>query len=178
MEKTFGNNPTRRAYTLPALVFEKMQLADLQQVMAIENEAFTSPWSASYFRIGLRKPKPNEHFYVARKPDEHIVGYVVFRIICDEGHLYNLAVAAAYRRRGIAKYLLTATLEMIAARGGRQVFLEVDVANVAAHALYRQFGFRICRIRKNYYGFRQDAYVLRLADAQLTCALGENGRVP
>lgn len=148
----------------PGLVFEKMQLADLEQVMEIENEAFPSPWSASYFRMGLRKPKPNEHFYVARLA-QHIVGYVVFRIVSDEGHLYNLAVAAAHRRRGIAKYLLTTTLEFIADNGGRQVFLEVDVANVAAHALYRQFGFRICRIRKNYYGFGQDAYVLRLSEA-------------
>lgn len=170
MEKTFGNNPTRSASTLPDLVFEKMQLADLEQVMAIEKEAFTTPWNASFFRIALRKPKPNEHLYVARL-SEQIVGYVVFRIICDEGHLDNLAVAAAYQRRGVAKYILTATLEMIAESGGRQVFLEVDVANVAAHALYRQFGFRICRIRKNYYGFRQDAYVLRLADIQLVCAL-------
>ncbi len=143
----------------PAVVFEKMQPADLQQVMEIENEAFTSPWHASYFRMGLRNPKPNEHFYVARL-DECIVGYVVFRIVCDEGHLFNLAVAAAYRRRGLAKYLLATTLEIIAANGGTQVFLEVDVANVAAHSLYRQFGFRICRLRKNYYGPGQDAYVL------------------
>ena len=57
------------------------------------------------------------------------------------------------------------TLEFIADNGGRQVFLEVAVANVAAHALYRQFGFRICRLRKNYYGFGQDAYVLRLSEA-------------
>ena len=149
----------------PTLAFEKMQLSDLQQVMAIENEAFTTPWNASSFRMGLRNPKPNEHFYIARL-NEQIVGYVVFRIVCDEGHLFNLAVAAAYRRRGLAKYLLAATLEIIAANGGRDVFLEVNVANVAAQNLYRQFGFRICRLRKNYYGFRQDAYVLRLSAAE------------
>ena len=44
--------------------------------------------------------------------------------------------------------------------GTREVFLEVAVSNLPAQYLYRQFGFRICGIRKNYYGRYKDAYVL------------------
>ena len=73
----------------------------------------------------------------------------------------NIAVPAAYQGQGIGKYLLVSALERIAASGGREIFLEVAVSNLPAQYLYRQFGFRICGIRKNYYGRHKDAYVFR-----------------
>ena len=50
---------------------------------------------------------------------------------------------------------------MMQADAEREVFLEVAVSNLPAQYLYRQFGFRICGIRKNYYGRYKDAYVFR-----------------
>ncbi len=128
--------------------------------MVIENACFDAPWAESYFRLALQYPRPYEHFYLARRA-QHIVGYIVFSIIAGDGHILNLAVPPAHRRQGIAKYLIAAALERIAAADGLAVFLEVAVSNLPAQMLYRRFGFRICGIRKNYYGRSKDAYVFR-----------------
>ncbi|MCE2416400.1 ribosomal protein S18-alanine N-acetyltransferase [Candidatus Poribacteria bacterium] len=145
---------------LPNLTFEPMRLCDLQEIIKIENECFEDPWSETYYALSLKRPRSSEHFYAARH-ENSIVGYIVFSILHEEAHILNLAVPVAYRRQGIAKYLLTSALKMIQAHDGREVFLEVAVSNLPAQYLYRQFGFRICGTRKNYYGRSKDAYVFR-----------------
>lgn len=145
---------------IPNLIFEPMCPSDLQEVLKIENECFEEPWSEIYYTLALKRPRSYEYFYVAR--DEHtIVGYIVFSVLYEEAQILNIAVPAAHRRQGIGKYLLASALEMIQAHDGREVFLEVAVSNLPAQYLYRQFGFRICGIRKNYYGRYKDAYVFR-----------------
>ncbi len=145
---------------LQELTFEPMHLDDLQQVLEIENQCFENPWSNTYFTISLKRPRSYEHFYVARR-EKTVVGYIVFNMLHEEAHILNIAVPPACQRQGIGKYLLASALEMIQADNGREVFLEVSVSNLPAQYLYRQFGFRICGIRKNYYGRYKDAYVFR-----------------
>ena len=145
---------------LQELTFEPMHLNDLQQVLDIENQCFEDPWSNTYFTISLKRPRSYERFYVARR-ENTVVGYIVFNILHEEAHILNIAVPPACQRQGIGKYLLASALEMIQADNGREVFLEVAVSNLPAQYLYRQFGFRICGIRKNYYGRYKDAYVFR-----------------
>ncbi len=151
---------------LPNLIFEPMRLSDLQQVLDIENECFDDPWSATYFTLALKRPRSDDFFYVARREDA-ITGYIVFAILYEEAHILNIAVPTAYRGQGIGKYLLASALEMIAARDIREVFLEVAVSNLPAQYLYRQFGFRICGIRKDYYGRHKDAYIFRKGAAEI-----------
>ena len=137
-----------------------MRACDLQEVLSIENECFEDPWSETYYALALKRPRSYAYFYVARH-GQIIVGYIVFSVLCGEAQILNIAVPAAYRRQGVGKYLLASALEMIRAHGGCEVFLEVSVSNLPAQYLYRQFGFRICGIRKNYYGRDKDAYVFR-----------------
>ena len=145
---------------LPNLTFEPMRSCDLQEVLKIENECFENPWSETYYTLSLKRPRSYEYFYVARHKNT-LVGYIVFSILHEEAHILNLAVPIACRRQGIAKYLLASALKMIQVQDGRDIFLEVAVNNLPAQYLYRQFGFRICGIRKNYYGRYKDAYVFR-----------------
>ncbi len=151
---------------LQNLTFEPMCVSDLQQVLDIENACFEDPWSATYFTLSLKRPRSYDFFYVARCEDT-IMGYIVFAVLYEEAHILNIAVPTAYRGQGIGKYLLASALEMIAVHDGREVFLEVSVSNLPAQFLYRQFGFRICGIRKNYYGRHKDAYVFRKGAAEI-----------
>ena len=145
---------------LQHLIFEPMCLSDLQQVLEIENECFEDPWSEIYFTLSLKRPRSYEYFYVARC-ENTVMGYIVFAVLYEEAHILNIAVPTAYQRQGIGKYLLASALDKIQTLDGREVFLEVAVSNLPAQYLYRQFGFRICGIRKNYYGRHKDAYVFR-----------------
>ena len=138
---------------------ERMQREDLQQVMAIEKEAFPDPWHESFFKRQLRKRKEHSHLYVAKLHDK-VIGFIVFYIFSGEGHIHNIAVDTAYRRRGIGKYLLEFALEIIEKNGVDEVFLEVSVRNTAALELYKKYQFQVFGVRKRYYSNGDDAYVL------------------
>ena len=53
----------------------------------------------------------------------------------------NVATHPAARRRGIARALMQATLEMIERQGGREILLQVDDDNAGATGLYARLGF-------------------------------------
>ena len=89
-------------------------------------------------------------------------GMLLGRVMADEAEVLTLAVAPAVRRLGIATALLSAAQAAIAARGGRAVFLEVSVGNLAAQALYHRFGFVEVGRRQRYYANSSDALVLRM----------------
>lgn len=56
-------------------------------------------------------------------------------------HIYNLAVAPAYRGRGIARALVEAALEEVRCQGGGWVTLQMEEGNEAARHLYERLGF-------------------------------------
>jgi ribosomal-protein-alanine acetyltransferase len=92
-----------------------------------------------------------------------ILGYVVALDAADEGEILNLAVASAGRRAGLGRALVEQILDVLTARGVRQVYLEVRDSNAPARALYAAQGFKEAGRRKQYYRRPvEDAIVLRL----------------
>ncbi len=59
----------------------------------------------------------------------------------DRWHISNVAVAPAYRSRGIARRLMQTALTYIWEQGGRWVTLQVREDNQVAISLYRSLGF-------------------------------------
>jgi GNAT superfamily N-acetyltransferase len=53
----------------------------------------------------------------------------------------NVGVHPDYQRRGIARRLMLASLDLIRARGGQHAILQVDHHNYRAHDLYETLGF-------------------------------------
>ena len=145
---------------IPEIQIERMQREDLQQVMTIEKEAFPDPWHKSFFKRQLKKRKKHSYLYVAKLQNK-VIGYIVFYVFSGEGHIHNIAVDTAYRRRGIGKYLLESALEIMKKNGVDEVYLEVSVRNTAALELYRKYQFQVFGVRKRYYSNGDDAYVLR-----------------
>ncbi len=97
----------------------------------------------------------------ATDADGALRGYAAGTVVADEGEVLNLAVAPAFRRRGVARLLLTALLDALHARGAQSLFLEVRASNAAALALYRAFGFRELGRRIAYYRApREDAITM------------------
>ncbi|HLW26333.1 MAG TPA: GNAT family N-acetyltransferase [Kiloniellales bacterium] len=81
----------------------------------------------------------------------HLVGFVLARLLFDEAEILTLCVAPDHRRRGVAGELLAATLQGLAALGGKRLFLEVAEDNRPALRLYRNFGFSQIGLRPAYY---------------------------
>ena len=89
--------------------------------------------------------------YLARDESGHALGFCSFWRVLDELHINNLAVAHAYRRRGIATALLTFVLNEGARLGAHRATLEVRRSNDAARQLYERLGFVAAGVRRAYY---------------------------
>ena len=143
---------------------DSMQESDLPAVMEIEQGSFSCPWDEASFREGLRQGNHHVYFLVLRH-HQNPIAFINFWIVEDDAHIANFAVSPDYRNRGVGKYLFAKSLAHIQKLGGDRVSLEVRVSNIPAQHLYRQFGFRIISIRRQYYmDNREDAYVFQLAN--------------
>ncbi|MFW5985091.1 MAG: ribosomal protein S18-alanine N-acetyltransferase [Halanaerobiaceae bacterium] len=142
------------------LKIRKMKKEDLSQVLEIEQECFTSPWSRNSFLRELRDGVYSE--YLAVFCGESLVGYIGGWLILEELHITNLAVARKYRRRGIASRLLEELIRQAQKKGSEYALLEVRESNTAALKLYRSHGFEKVGFRKNYYqDNRENALIMR-----------------
>ena len=97
--------------------------------------------------------------YLAVEDEECIVAHVGVKGILDELHVMTLAVHPGYRRRGLARALVGASIA--AAPETRVVHLEVRPGNAAARTLYESLGFRVTTRRPGYYG-DEDALLMTL----------------
>jgi ribosomal-protein-alanine N-acetyltransferase len=137
----------------------RLETSDLDGVEAIERESYRTPWSRSMFDAELRKP--SSLAIGAFADDEVLVGYAFVSRYVDAWHVMNIAVADAYRRRGIASALLERLFEVTDADSRRGYTLEVRVSNAGAIALYERLGFERRGVRRGYYtDNREDALIM------------------
>jgi len=140
------------------VTIRRLQLKDLAEIERIERESYATPWSRSMFASELAKPTS---ICLGAFEGEDLVGYIVNSRYVDAWHVMNLAVANAYRRRGIASALLERMFEVTATDPRRGYTLEVRVSNTGAIRLYEQLGFEPRGIRRGYYtDNREDALIM------------------
>jgi ribosomal-protein-alanine N-acetyltransferase len=136
-----------------------MRDEDVDAVVAIETEAFSSPWQRDTFLelIG----RPNLELLVMEHAAAGIVGYAVLWCILDQGELANLAIVPGMRSRGLGTRLLESVVDVARRRGVETMYLEVRDSNAAALELYRRFGFSQVGLRRGYYDRpKEDARIL------------------
>ncbi len=84
--------------------------------------------------------------------DEEPVGYVgALEQPPSAAWITDLAVAPAWRRRGVATALLDAAREWSDQRGHRRIFLEMQSKNQPAIRLAQKHGFEFCGYNDHYY---------------------------
>lgn len=151
---------------------------DLPRILEIEKTSFQSPWPATLLRSHLGEPG-----FMVYERDGQIVGFIIVgikipslwqrvekrtralvgqRVDLEErtGHIMNLAIEPACRRKGLGSFLLHQGLRYLKELGANAVELEVRVDNHTAIRLYEKHGFRIQERFHNYYGLGQDAYLM------------------
>ena len=134
-----------------------MTAACLDAVSALEAECFSHPWSKKSLEESLEKE--NSLFLVAVE-DEKVIGYVGMEVIVDEGYIFNVAVSADYRRRGVGYALVRELVTYSMKNSLCFITLEVRESNSSAISLYSKFGFIKAGERKNYYSDPTEAAVL------------------
>lgn len=131
---------------------EPMLAGDLDAVLAIEHKSFSMPWTDTMFLSEMRQG-PGSQLLVARleKRPTTIVGYVGYRAVLDEMHVMIVAVAPAWRRRGIARRMLLEAMGQARQADCARAILEVRASNVGAQQLYYRLGFAPVGVRPKYY---------------------------
>ena len=85
------------------ITFRKMTVRDIENVLLIERQAFTSPWSRNAFYGELTE----NHFarYIVMMMGDEMIGYGGMWIIIDEAHVTNVAVVPAYHGKKLGERL-------------------------------------------------------------------------
>jgi len=140
--------------------------ADVPRLAALEAACFTHPWTEEQVREEIARVPPDE-VLVLEGPRAQggsraaIRAYGSFRLVVDELHVMNVAVDQAWRRRGLARWLLTFAIERAARAGARRALLELRAGNREALSLYESLGFALLGVRRGYYSEpTEDALVL------------------
>lgn len=122
----------------------------IDDVLLVEEASFTNPWSRAMYLAELDNTGISFCF-IAHGPDGAVVGFCSFWRVLDELHINNLAVLPSFRRKGVARALLTHVLAEGSALGAQRATLEVRRSNDAARLLYEAFGFSVAGVRRAYY---------------------------
>ncbi|MGF2736931.1 ribosomal protein S18-alanine N-acetyltransferase [Marinobacter sp. DUT-1] len=135
--------------------------SDLVQVLEIERQGYSHPWSEGVF---LDCFKDNYRLWALCK-EGGLIGYAVVAYLVDEAHLLNLCIHPDSRGFGAGRYLLQYLVDKAREDGMVQVLLEVRVSNRTAEQLYKSAGFGEIGCRPGYYpaaNGREDARVMTL----------------
>ena len=140
-------------------ILRKMNLADVDAVMRIEQGVHAHPWTRGNFTDALK----SDCVCKVYEADGEMLGYVVLMPAVDEAQLLDISIAAAHQRKGLGRKLLEEAMKIARGMNMRRVLLEVRPSNVAALGLYRVAGFSQIGLRRGYYpadNGREDAIVM------------------
>jgi [ribosomal protein S18]-alanine N-acetyltransferase len=142
--------------------FETWAQAAIPDIMAIEQLAYSHPWTAGNFQDSIS----SGYRCVRLCLQGETLGYHVAMRGPGEMHLLNLTVAPDHQRRGLGERLLGELIDHCKAEHLQTLWLEVRQSNQAAQALYAKAGFASVGQRKHYYPLdatrREDAVVMKL----------------
>lgn len=148
--------------TMTEVHLEPLALNRLDDLLAVEQQAYSHPWTRGHFIDSLA----SGYQIQLLMGGEHLLGYFVAMPGVDEAHLLNLTVAPTFQKQGWARVLLDALALWARGCHAQWLWLEVRASNLRAHHVYRQYGFERVGERKRYYPadgpMREDAIVMSL----------------
>lgn len=134
----------------------KFRLSDLKTILRIERSSFSiDAYSKKRFK-SLWKYHPND--FILAKIKDKIVGYIIAYPKKDFIDFNSVAVDKKYRNLGIGKKLVNFMLKKFKKLGLKWASLEVRTKNKVAISFYKNLGFKIKKIIKDFYKDGGDAY--------------------
>ncbi|MBS5521855.1 MAG: ribosomal protein S18-alanine N-acetyltransferase [Clostridiales bacterium] len=136
------------------------QKMDLPELVKLERQCFSDPWSLSCFEAAQ---KYSYSTMLLAKLGDTVAGYCCLYHIMDEGEIVNIAVAPDFCRAGIGTKMLASLLEKGRGQGVTRFLLDVRFSNLAAIRLYEKAGFKKIAVQKNFYeNPAEDAWLMEL----------------
>lgn len=137
-----------------SITFRLMKEQDIDDVLKVEHESFSVPWSREAFYNEITKNQFAA--YIVIEENGQVIGYSGTWVVTDEAHVTNVAILPQYRGRKLGEAMMKKLMEIASELGAKTMTLEVRVSNEVARKLYRKLGFQDGGIRKNYYTDNQE----------------------
>jgi len=167
-----------------------LEKEDLEQVNAIDREAFPTQWPPPNYKQEMQNkiahyivtaddsrmldPAATRPSLIQRlmpwlkagssgeqNPRQFIAGFAGIWMLVDEAHITNIAVRDEYRGKGIGGLLLIAIFDLASELKASFLTLEVRASNLNAQKLYERYGFAHTGLRRGYYlDNREDAIIM------------------
>jgi ribosomal-protein-alanine N-acetyltransferase len=138
------------------IFLRKAELRDLPGITVVEELSFVHAgerFTQKRVQYLIHNPRSTVTVAVA---DDRLLGWAAGLIWSRGprpwGRVYALAVHPEARGNRLGPRLLQQMIDDLRHRGSKSIFLEVRTDNSAAIRLYESFGFKTCRLLKNYYG--------------------------
>lgn len=148
-----------------AVVIRRAKVEDAAAVRSIALCGGIDAWTVDQYRD--ESDRSDAVFLVAAE-SSMMKGFIAARIVpsATEGvdcEIYNIAVSADFRGKGIGRRLLSAAIDRFNLKGCRSVWLEVRESNLDAIQFYENNGFTRVTARRRFYSEPvEDAVVMRL----------------
>ena len=147
MSATMSARPQPTEDIRNAVILRGMTPENLDAVMAIEQTAYSHPWSRGNFRDSLNPLFEAQCLWLG----DELLGYFLAMHGVEEMHLLNITVAPVRQGQGWAHMMLDALSLMSRHVGAQTLWLEVRQSNVRALQVYARYGFVRVGLRKDYY---------------------------
>ena len=139
------------------LVVRNAVEADVEVIAVLEKATFSDAWTTESIYDTFRQ---KQAFIVCAEKDEKFAGYCIVYFVLDEAEIVRIAVDASCRRQGVGRELLDQVQQICQEKGISHLLLDVRESNNTARAFYRDYGFGIDGIRKNFYDSPRENAVL------------------
>lgn len=147
---------------IPGAVLRPARDTDCTALARLARSAHSHPWTEKQYRHSLQA---GHGCWLLTGDGGEVIACCVMSQLFDEAEILDVAVAPAWRRRGVARALLRRVVAELPDDIVR-VLLDVRSSNWPARTLYRSLGFTEDGVRRNYYpaeqGAREDAVLMSL----------------
>ena len=130
------------------MIVKAMQEGDLDQVVKIEEQLFSMPWTYEGFLGGMNQMGS---IFLVAKMGEKVVGYLGMYCAFDEAEITNVGVDKKMWNQGIGQILMDAALKQARQEKIEHLILEVRKSNTQAIHLYKKTGFEEIGLRPGFY---------------------------
>jgi len=139
-------------------LIRRLTRQDLDQLMVIEDDVFSMPWSRQSYETELRNQWAN---YLACDWEGQLAAYIGMWTVFEEAHITNVAVSKRFRGRGLGRILMLEEEKLARAKGANRILLEVRPSNEIALTMYKGLGYIPVSVRREYYADNgEDALVM------------------
>jgi len=139
-------------------LIRKMTEPDLDEVMMIEKESFSLPWSRESYLGELKNSFAN---YIVCDCAGDIAGYAGIWVVFEEAHITNVAVRKSFRSQGIGLAIMVEAEKIARTKKANRILLEVRPSNEIALHMYQNLNYMQTALRKAYYSDNgEDAIIM------------------